>query len=341
MNEIKNLLKRREVTGLLFLLVLFLSVGLVNPSFLTLGNISSSINSSVVYTIISIAIAFVIFTGEIDVSVGANLGLVATIVGSMLRDGNNWMVAFAVGILIGFLIGLVNGIGVAYFNAPSLIFTLGTNGILRGIMFIYTNGAWVEQIPKDFKNLSTVKLFGNISIYYIAAMILMIILQIYLSKTNHGKRFKAVGDNPNAATLVGIPVVKTKLLAYIICGVLASIAGIIFTSRIGFVTTASGLGYEMKAVAACVLGGISLIGGTGSLFGATIGSIIMGSISYLLVFLGFSSNYDNTITGIILITIVVIDAILQKRMIVENKHKRLLARTQGDISVKAGGKIDE
>lgn len=334
MNKLKKFIKKREVTGLLFLLVLYLAVGLINPSFLSFANISSSINSSVVYTIISIAIAFVIFTGEIDVSVGANLGLVATIVGSMLRDGSNWIVAFSVGVFIGLLIGLVNGVGVAYFNAPSLIFTLGTNGILRGIMFIYTNGAWVEQIPKDFKNFSTVRLFGNISIYYIGALILMIVLQLYLSKTNHGKRFKAVGDNPNAATLVGIPVIKTKLLAYLICGVLSAIAGIIFTSRIGFVTTASGLGYEMKAVAACVLGGISLIGGTGSLLGATIGSIIMGSISYLLVFLGFSSNYDNTITGVILITIVVIDAILQKRMIVDNKHKRLLARTQGEINIK-------
>lgn len=337
MNRVKNFIKSREFTGLLFLVLLYLGVGLVNPSFLSSANIVSSINSSVVFTLVSIAIAFVLFTGEIDVSIGANLGLVATIVGSMLRDGHNWALAFAVGISIGILIGAVNGLGVAVFNAPSLIFTLGTNGILRGIMFIYTNGAWVEQIPREFKNLSTVRLVGGISAFYFAVLIIVILAQIYISKTKHGRRYKAVGDNPMAANLVGIPVIKTKFLAYLACGIFAAIAGILFTSRIGFVTTTSGLGYEMKAVAACVLGGISLAGGTGSLFGATIGSIIMGSISYLLVFLGFSSNYDNTITGLILIAIVVIDAILQNKMIVDNRHKRLLAKTQGTNEHLSGG----
>ena len=110
---------------------------------------------------------------------------------------------------------------------------------------------------------------------------------------------------------------------------MAALAGILFCSRIGFVTSLSGNGYEMKAVAACVLGGISLSGGVGSVVGAAIGAVIMSSISYLLVFMGFSSNYDNTITGIILITIVVADALMQRRAAVRNRHERLAARTTG------------
>ena len=115
-----------------------------------------------------------------------------------------------------------------------------------------------------------------------------------------------------------------------ICAVMASIGGVIFCSRIGFVTPMSGNGYEMKAIAACVLGGISLAGGVGSVIGSAIGAVIMSSISYLLVFMGFSSNYDNAITGIILLVIVVIDAVIQHRSLVKNKHDRLLARVSQD-----------
>ena len=152
-----------------------------------------------------------------------------------------------------------------------------------------------------------------------------------MSRTRRGRYFTAVGDNAGGATLVGISAVRTKVLAYVICGVMAALAGILFCSRIGFVTSLSGNGYEMKAVAACVLGGISLSGGVGSVVGAAIGAVIMSSISYLLVFMGFSSNYDNTITGVILITIVVADALMQRRAAVRNRHERLAARTADTV----------
>ncbi len=215
-------------------------------------------------------------------------------------------------------------------KVPSLIFTLGTNGILRGLMYIYTGGAWVENLPKSFKDFSSVTLIGSFTVYYCCAVALVAGIHIILTRTRRGRYFIAVGDNAGGAELVGIPAVRTKVLAYVICGVLSAVAGIIFCSRIGFVTSASGNGYEMKAVAACVLGGISLSGGVGSVIGSAIGAVIMASISYLLVFMGFSSNYDNAITGIILITIVVIDALMQRRSAVRNRHARLAARTAGE-----------
>jgi AI-2 transport system permease protein len=111
---------------------------------------------------------------------------------------------------------------------------------------------------------------------------------------------------------------------------MAAVGGILFCSRIGFVTPMSGNGYEMKAIAACVLGGVSLLGGVGTVVGSAIGAVIMASISYLLVFMGFSSNYDNAITGIILIVIVVVDALIQHRSIVKNRHARLEARVSAE-----------
>ncbi len=179
-------------------------------------------------------------------------------------------------------------------------------------------------------------LIGSFTIYYCCAVALTIAIHFLLTRTRKGRYFIAVGDNAGGAELVGIPATRTKVLAYVICGVLSAVAGIIFCSRIGIVTSLSGNGYEMKAVAACVLGGISLSGGVGSVIGAGIGAVIMASISYLLVFMGFSSNYDNAITGVILITIVVADALMQHRAAVNNRHARLAARTSAASSGKEG-----
>ena len=323
----KKILKARETTSFLFLAALFLLVGIINPSFLTLSNISACFNTSVVYTLIAVGMAFAIFVGEIDVSVGSNLGLVAAVVGTMIQNGSNWFAAFAVGICIGAVVGLINGWGVAVMKIPSLIFTLGTNGILRGMMYLQVGAEPVNQLPKAFKDISSMTLVGSFTIYYCCAVLLTLLIHALLTRTRKGRYFIAVGDNAGGAELVGIPATRTKVLAYVICGVLSAIGGIIFCSRIGIVTSLSGNGYEMKAVAACVLGGISLSGGVGSVIGAAIGAVIMASISYLLVFMNFSSNYDNAITGVILITIVVIDALMQHRAAVNNRHARLSART--------------
>ena len=333
----KKILKSREITSFLFLIALFLVVGIINPSFLTASNIVACFNDSVVYIIISVGMAFAIFIGEIDVSVGANLGFTATVVASMLRDGQNWILAFAIGIVIGALIGLFNGWGVAVMGVPSLIFTLGTNGVMRGMMYVYTGGKWVENLPAEFKKLYTNTLVGSISINLAVVVAAVIVIHFILRKTKHGRYFIAVGDNPAGATLVGIPATQTKVVAYVICGVLAAISGIVFSSRIGFVTATSGNGYEMKAVAACVLGGISLTGGVGSVIGASIGAVIMASISRLLVFMELGSTYDNTITGIMLITIVVIDSLMQRNAAERNRRQRLAARTLSHQAEGEGG----
>ena len=334
MSAVKKFVKAREFTSFLFLAGLFLVVGIINPAFLSVDNISACFNSSVVYTLIAVGMAFAIFIGEIDVSVGSTMGLSAAVAGTMIQNGSNWFLAFAAGILIGVVVGLVNGWGVAVMKIPSLIFTLGTNGILRGMMYLQVGVEQVNSLPKEFKDMSSKTLVGRFTVYYCCAVLLTIGIHFLLTRTKRGRYFIAVGDNAGGAELVGIPATRTKVTAYLICGVLSAAAGIIFASRIGIVTSLSGNGYEMKAVAACVLGGISLSGGVGSVIGAGIGAVIMASISYLLVFMGFSSNYDNAITGVILITIVVVDALMQHRAAVNNRHARLAART----SAAPGGK---
>ncbi len=336
MNYIKKLTKAREASSLFFLIFLFVIVGCINTSFLTASNIVACFNDSVVFTLLAVGMAFVIFIGEIDVSVGANLGFTASVVGSLLRDGHSLVFSFGAGILIGALIGLINGWGVAVLNIPSLIFTLGTNGVLRGLIYVYTDGAWVENLPAAFTAFASRPLAGGVTVYYSVSIAAIIVIHILLTRTKKGKYFIAVGDNAGGATLVGIPTGRTKIAAYVLCGVFAALASILYASRIGFITAIAGNGYEMKAIAACVIGGISLSGGLGSVIGASVGAVIMSSVSRILVFMGFSSDYDNTITGIMLITIVVLDALMQRHAAERIRRERLLARSSKMSEEKEG-----
>lgn len=324
------------MSSFLFLAALIFVVGCVNPSFWQPTSILNCFNDSVVFTLLAVGSAFVILTGEIDVSVGATLGMSAAVGETLLRDGSNWAVAILAALAIGAVIGFVNGFGVSVLQIPSLIFTLGVNGVVRGLIYVFTKGAWVENLPAGFTRMSNTLIAGQLTTFYAAAILAVIAGHLILTQTKKGKYFIAVGDNAAGATLVGIPASQTKITAYILSGVFAAAAGMIYTSRIGFITPTAGNSYEMKAIAACVLGGISLTGGQGSLIGASIGAIIMSSISRILVFLGFSSDYDNTITGILLITIVVLNTVTQNRAILKNRHQILSARTVAGADKKGG-----
>ena len=289
----KNLLKQREIVSIIFIIGLFVVVGLFNPQFLALENIFQIVNNSAVYAMVALGMCFVLFTGEIDVS-----------------------------------IGIINALGIVLFKIPSIIMTLGMMGIIRGFQYIYTNGQWLQDFPNEFLNISQETIGGTFGYVFASALVIAVLLYFFTKKTMLGKSFKAVGDNIDGARLIGIPVERIKFLSYIICGSFAAIGGVLYASRIGLVTPTDGTGYEMTAIAACVIGGIALEGGQGSTFGAIIGSILMTSISSILVFLNFPSTFNNTITGGILIAIVVIGAISNQRTQENIRKERLRVRVE-------------
>lgn len=327
MNKIKDLFKARWMSSFVFLVLLFLITGIADHNFLTYSNIINCFNTATMYTLLAIGIAFVIMTGEIDVSIGATLGLTAAMTGLIAQSGGSIGKMLLICVAVGAAVGVVNGVGVAFFGVPSLIFTLGTNGLIRGLIYIVTDGRTVENFGGPIAYYGNKELFGQITLYYALTILLVAIAHILLTRTRKGKYFIAVGDNPGGANLVGISVFRTKLIAYILCGVFAGIAGYVFASKYRQVMTVAGNGYEMTAIAACVLGGISLSGGLGNMVGAAIGAVIMSSISRLLVFIGLPSDYNNTITGVMLIVIVVVDSLTQRRSIEMSRRKRLLSRT--------------
>ncbi|WP_170138898.1 ABC transporter permease [Oceanobacillus chungangensis] len=325
MSKVETLLKQREFRTFLFLILLFVIAGIVNMDFLSLGNIQNVLKSSLLYIVLAIGMTFVLLTGNIDISVGGVLGLSAAVSGIILRDGASIILAIFIAILIGILIGLINGLGVTILKISSFIMTLGMLGILRVIQVIYTDGKWIENLPLAFKQLSQLNIFG-INMLAIIVIVAVMVIQLYLSKGNKGRYFAAIGDNEDGAILLGIPVKRYKTYAFIISSVCASIAGLIFASQIGFISTTAGLGIEMTVIAATVLGGVSLIGGLGSVVGASIGAIIMTSIISALVYMKVPAFWNDAISGSLLIIIVVTDAFLARKSSKQAKRERLNAR---------------
>ena len=336
MNLIKRMSRVRWLSSLVFLIVLFSITGIINPTFFSYSNIISAFNSSVVFTLLAVGISFVIMTGEIDVSIGSTMGLAAAIAGTIAQRGGSVAEMLLYAVILGLVVGVINGIGVAIIKVPSLIFTLGIMGIVRGLVYVYSGGRTVENFAGKFTNLGSEVLFADVTVYYAIVIVIVVAGHFIITRTRSGKNFIAVGDNIGGATLIGIPVVWTKVLAYILSGIFAAVSGVAFASKYGQVNIVAGVGYEMSAIAACVLGGVSLSGGLGSVLGAAIGAVIMSAISRLLVFIGLSSDFDNTIKGIMLITIVVTDAVMHTRSVEKARRARLAARASGHKQTKAG-----
>ena len=324
---VKNIIKIRELSSLSFVILLFLFVGFFNSAFLLPGNILLILNDSVVFAMLAMGISFVIISGEIDVSIGAVTGLCAAVASTMIRDGTPWGLAITFALLLGLFCGLVNGLGCLYLKIPSIIMTLGTAGIIRGIIYVYTEGRWITALPDGFISMARVSFMG-ISVFYWIALIIAAAGTALMANSRQGRYFAAIGDNAPCAVFLGIPVRFTKTMAFVLSGLFAAAGGVMFASRVGMVAPIAGTGYEMRAIAACVLGGVSLSGGVGSLIGASIGAVLMASIRPILVFLNFTAD-DDFITGIILIIIIVADALLQQWTVERARRRRLLAKTQG------------
>ncbi|WP_166704669.1 ABC transporter permease subunit [Bacillus albus] len=307
----KRVYKMHETSIILLLLIYIAIVGMINPSFVQLNSLSLMMKSSVILVVIAIGQSFVLFTKNIDVSVGSIMGLSAAVCGMLLTDGYHAFLSITAAILLGAIIGFANGIGVAKFRVPAIIMTLGMLGVIRGAMLIFTGGKWIEDIPNDFKQMSSIVILGVPIIVWVV-LIILLLLYFFLSKVPFGRYFYAVGDNEDGARLIGIPVNTVKIYAFMISGISAALAGCIFVMNIGFVPNQTGTGIELQVIAATVLGGVHLKGGTGSIVGAALGAIFLEAISSSLVFLKIPAFWNNAISGFLLLLIVILDSVMKK-----------------------------
>ncbi|WP_370443499.1 autoinducer 2 ABC transporter permease LsrC [Klebsiella michiganensis] len=331
----KTLLKNRELSAFLAIVVLFAGLVALNPAYFSLQTLAMIFASAQILCLLALGATLVMLTRNIDVSVGSTVGLSAIATGVALNSGHGLMTAIAFALAIGALAGAFNGLLVVGLRIPAIVATLGTLGLYRGVMLLWTGGKWIEGLPNSLKALSEPAFVGISPLGWLVLALLLAGGWI-LSRTAFGRDFYAVGDHLAAARQLGVAVNRTRMLAFTLNGMLAACAGIVFAAQIGFVPNQTGSGLEMKAIAACVLGGISLLGGTGTLLGAFLGAFFLTQIDTVLVLFRLPAWWNDFIAGLVLLGVLVLDGRLRQALA---RHQRALKYSRFQPGNKGGKRV--
>ena len=294
------------------LIVLFIALSIASPYFLTANNLASVARQTAVFNTMALGMTIVIISGGIDLSVGSILGL-SGLVGTMaLERGYPIPVGVLIGLLVGTVCGLANGIMVTKLRIPPFVVTLGTLGIFRGLALIISNGLPVHRIPPGFSFLGEGNLLGVPFVVWLL-VICAVAVHVILEHTRLGRYAFAIGSNKIASVYAGIPVDFHVMAVYAIGGTLTGLAGMIEASRLMTGQPTAGQGYELQAIAAVVIGGGSLNGGEGSVVGTLIGAFIMGLLSNGADLLNISNYWQQVIIGSVIILAVTLDELRKRR----------------------------
>ena len=313
LNPVRNYF-RRNIGTLVGLILLSLSVSLFTNKFLTVSNLLNLLRSNSVNAIISCGMLLAILMGQIDISVGSTVGL-SSVVGAYLLTNLGFPVWLTIicCLLIGGLMGLINGLSISYLDIPAFVATLATMSIGRGLTEIISGGISI-RIRNDAYTSLALKSFNGLSIIVIYAAVILLFTWFLLNRTRFGYYIYAIGGNKTAANYSGINTKFYNMLPYVLVGVFSSVGGIIWSARLGSAAATLGSGFEMDAIAAVVIGGTSMSGGVGSVGGTLIGILIMGVITNGLNLMSINAFWQDVFKGIIILVAVVID-VLRKRKI--------------------------
>ena len=291
-----------------FLLVLAVS----NHSFLTLSNLNVILIQVAANALLATGATFVILTGGIDLSVGSIVGL-SGVVAALIAQDDGWLTtseAIALGALAGGAVGLFNGALVAIAKVPPFVATLGNMTVASGIAFVCSDGQPISGLSDQFLSLSGT--VGGISIPVAVMVVVVAVSWVLLARTRFGMHVYAVGGNAHAARVAGVNLRTTRLAVYVISGLLAGVAGVLLAARATAGIAGSGTGYELNAIAAAVIGGISLAGGRGSLIGTVFGFLIIGVLDNGLNIINVSPFYQLIVKGLIIIGAVFVDSVTHR-----------------------------
>jgi rhamnose transport system permease protein len=306
----------REFSVFAALVLLVVITDISNPRFLAPQGVKDLLLNSTIFIVMAVGEAVVIITRNVDLSVGSTLGLTAFGTGSLFAAFPSIPIplVFVIGMAFGAVLGLVNGLIVSVAKVPSLVITLGTLYIYRGI-----NNAWagstqyfIGNEPPAFGNLSVATVFG-IPIITLGAVLVVIIAAIVMFGSRSGRDLYAIGSDPDAARVFGIRVDRRVITAFLASGVLSGLAGVLYASRFNSVGADTGTGYELQIVAAVVVGGVAIFGGSGTVAGAAIGAILLTTMTGALASLNVSKFWQQAIVGVLIIGAILIDRILSLR----------------------------
>jgi rhamnose transport system permease protein len=312
-----TVLRSREMSVLAVLLAVIVIATLKSDSFLFSSNgWRDLLLTPSILILLAVGQTVVIITRNVDLSVGSILALTAYLTGKLFIDhpGLPIVVVFLAGIALGALLGLVNGVLVAFGKVPALVITLGTLYVYRGIMLSWAGSDRINasDMPRSFLGLGTQSILG-IPVLTILALVVLAAVGYYLATARGGRELYAIGSDPDAADLYGLQVRRRVLTAFVLGGALAGLAGVVYTARYGTVSSGAGLGIELQAVGAAVIGGVAIFGGSGTVWGAAIGAMLLVTINRALPILGIPDFWQRAVVGALIISAVVLDRVLSER----------------------------
>ncbi len=324
--NIKKLLLRNETALIIAIIVLSLIIGIKSPEFFTLANLFDIFRSSFVQLIFALGVLIVIISGGIDISfpaVGIFAGYTAVVLMQRFEwNPENLLLPIALAIIIGTILGAINSIAIATFGIPTLIATLGTSGIFRGIMLTFIGSSFISDIPIALDNFATADLLkiqpeegtlARLHILIIPVAILTILVSLLLTRTMFGRSVYALGGGVEATRRLGISVKRTQAKIYMLVGGLSGLAGILYVSLQRKANPYDLTGSELDIIAAVVLGGASIMGGYGTVFGTVLGVLLISLIKGNLILLGVSGSWQRAAVGALLLIGITVQALNESK----------------------------
>ena len=297
---------------LVFLILMGAYFSFMSPYFATWENFTNILVQSAVLIIAGTGMTLAIATAGIDLSIGSILALSGIVMAAAMKAGFGVVVGMGLGILSGALMGLLNGLGTAWFGISPFIVTLGTAGIYRALALIFTEARPIYGLPLKFRIIGTGRL-GPLPLSAALAFGVVVGAYLILSWTRFGTNVRAVGDNPQGAFRMGVPVQRVLMFVYAMSGSAAGLASIVVTSRLNTAEAIAGLGMELEAIAAVVMGGTSFFGGESSISGTLLGALIIGTLANGLTIINVPSYYQQLVIGMVFIAAVMADRIRRHR----------------------------
>ncbi len=304
--------------GIIAVLLVFVAITTsIQPSFLNQQNLQFLLINTTVYALLALGETMVVVSRNVDLSIGSVLGLSAYVSASMFghHPGIPILLVFLIGLGIGLACGMANGFMVAVGRVPSLVVTLATLYIIRGIDILIVGGNEVtaQTLPNSFTNIPRATVAG-IPYLAIAIAVVIGIGAYYMRAFRSGRELYAIGSNPEAARLAGIPVGKRIFTAFTASGAIAGVAGVLWAAQYQTIDSTAGTGYELTVISAVVVGGVAIFGGSGSAVGAAVGALLLSSINSALNVLGFPQLWLEAIAGFLLLLAITLDRIISVRL---------------------------
>jgi rhamnose transport system permease protein len=306
-----SLIQSQEATIAVFLALILILLAIAAPAFMDPQNIRDVLVNASFPAIAAIGMTMVILSAEIDISIGSILAVVAVLTGNLSLTGMPIPLVLLIGLIAGTLLGALNGALVAYARIPSIIVTLGALTFWRGLVITITQGAWIYNMPEAFHFAQRSWLGVPIPVWMM--LVAIVLAGLFMRFRPLGRQIYAVGGNRQAALLAGIPVKRRLFLVFMLNGTFAAIAATIYASRFSVVQSNAGLGFEFQVITAVVIGGTSILGGTGTIWGSFLGALMMAVIGTGMTFLKVSPYWLQTVQGSLILLAITLDVIRRRR----------------------------